>query len=372
MKQSRDEFFLKKCLALARKGCGLVSPNPMVGAVISKGNRMIGWGWHRGYGLPHAEVEALAMAGPKAKGATLYVNLEPCCHYGKTPPCTDAIIKAGIRKVVFSTIDPNPFVNGKSIRILESQGVSVRYGILEKESNELNETYFTYINKKRPFISLKWAMSVDGKIANEKGESKWITSDEARQYNRRLRFEYDAILTGINTIIRDDPLLDFCLPAYAAKKEITSRKRYYKIILDSNLRMPLSSRVLNTSAKLIIFTKKGIRSGMYPDNVELIGIDEIEEGLLDIRQVISHLYGIGVGKLLVEGGTKVLTSFWRFNLFDRIYAFIGARILGGTAVYPPLEGNIIPLDSGEFLCIKEVVRFSTDLLLVLKNVLGNN
>lgn len=366
MKQSRDEFFMRKCLMLARKGCGLVSPNPMVGAVVVKGSRMIGWGWHRAFGLPHAEIEALNMAGTKAKDATLYVNLEPCCHFGKTPPCTDAIIKAGIKKVVFSTIDPNPSVSGKSVSILEKNGISVRYGILEKDSYHLNEAYFVSLSKKRPFISLKWAMSIDGKIANEKGESKWITSDEARQYNRRLRFKYDAVLVGVNTVVRDDPLLDYSFPLYAAKKEISNRKKYYKVILDSNFRVPSASRIFsNTSARLIIFTKRGISADRYFDNMEFIEIDEIEKGLLDIRQAVDYLYKIGIGKLFVEGGTRILTSFYNLNLFDSIYVFIGAKILGGTAVYPPIKGVINSLDSRESLHIKEVVNFPTDILLIL-------
>lgn len=366
MKQLRDEFFMRKCLMLARKGCGLVSPNPMVGAVVVKGSRTVGWGWHRTFGLPHAEIEALNMAGKKAKDATLYVNLEPCCHFGKTPPCTDAIIKAGIKKVVFSTIDPNPSVSGKSVSILEKNGISVRYGILEKDSYQLNEAYFVSLSKKRPFISLKWAMSIDGKIANEKGESKWITSDEARQYNRKLRFEYDAVLVGVNTVLMDDPLLAYSLPLYAAKKEIAKRKKYYKVILDSNFRVPFSSKIFsNTSAKLIIFTKKGISSDRYPDNMELIEIDEIEKDFLDIRQVVDCLYRIGVGKLFVEGGTRILTSFYNLNLFDNIYVFIGARILGGPAVYPPLQGIINSLGLRESLHINKVVNFPADILLIL-------
>jgi len=373
MKASRDEFFLGKCLSLAKKGCGLVSPNPMVGAVIVKGSHIVGYGWHRVFGFPHAEVEALNMAGERAKGATLYVNLEPCCHYGKTPPCVDAIIKSGIKKVIFSTIDPNPFVNGKSVSILENKGINVGYGILEKESRDLNEAYFTYINKKRPFISLKWAMSIDGKIANEKGESKWITSDEARQYNRKLRFEYDAILTGVNTIIKDNPYLDYQSPSYFAKKEIINRKKYYKVVLDSSLRIPrLSNVFLNTSAKLVLFVKKGISVNENSDNIEIVELDEVEQGMLDVRQAVNYLYNLGVGKLFIEGGTKVLTSFYRLNLFDTIYAFIGSRILGGSAVYPPIEGKPVPLDSQKSLDIKEVVKFSTDLLLLLKNVHRNN
>ncbi len=374
MKESKDEIFLKKCFSLAKNGCGLVSPNPMVGAIVVKGNHIIGSGWHKAYGLAHAEIEALNMAGKKAKGATLYINLEPCCHYGKTPPCTDAIMKAGIKKVVFSTIDPNPLVNGRSVAILENNGISVRYGLLEKQASTLNEAYFTYIKNKRPFISLKWAMSIDGKIANEKGQSQWITSDEARRYNKKIRFEYDAILTGINTILKDNSLFNYSVPGYAVKKQLLNHKRYYKILLDSYLRVPPSSNFFSPPTRLIIFTKKGInlKNRQYGNNVDIVEVNETQPGLLDITEVIRYLYNIGVGKLFVEGGTKILTSFYNLTLFDKIYMFMGTKIIGGDAVYPPVKGHLIPLDSPSFLSIKNVIRFSNDILIVLKNVLGNN
>ncbi|HOK79478.1 MAG TPA: bifunctional diaminohydroxyphosphoribosylaminopyrimidine deaminase/5-amino-6-(5-phosphoribosylamino)uracil reductase RibD [bacterium] len=367
MKPSRDEIFLKKCLSLANNGLGLVSPNPMVGAVVVKGNHVVGQGWHRAYGLAHAEVEALKMAGSKAKNATLYVNLEPCCHYGKTPPCTDAIIKAGIKKVVFCTIDPNPFVNGKSVGMLRNHGIEVRHGLLERQAIDLNKAYFTYMKKKRPFIALKWAMSIDGKIADASGNSKWITCDDARAFNRNLRFEYDAIMTGVETIIKDNPELNYSVP-YGGRKSLLKNKRYSKIILDTSLRCPRDAKIfLETSKKVIVFTGRGTRSLQteYPENVEFVEVDKNSAGFLDIQQVIQNLYERGIGKLFVEGGTKVLTSFYDCELFDKIYVFIGSKIIGGDAVYPPLKGKTIPLGMSG-LELKEIIRFSNDILIVLE------
>ncbi len=373
MKQSRDEFFLNKCLILAKNGSGLVSPNPMVGALVVKGNHVVGQGWHKAFGLPHAEVEAIKVAGIKSKKANLYVNLEPCCHYGKTPPCTDLIIKSGIRKVVFCTIDPNPAVNGKSVEILRNNGIEVRYGLLEVEARKLNESYFTFFEKKRPFITLKWAMSIDGKIADVYGRSKWITSEYARSFSKKLRFEYDAILIGIGTVLKDNPSLDFCIPS-GIRKTIAEKKRFFKIILDSDLRIPENSKVfLNKCAKVLVFTAGDIMDNKtFPENVRLIKVQKGEDGLLDIKEIIRYLYSEGIGKIFVEGGTKILTSFYKSGFFDSIYAFVGGKIIGGASVYPPIEGKIISPETESGLLLEEVVRFNNDVLLRFKNVFRDN
>lgn len=373
MRQSRDQFFLNKCLKLARNGSGLVSPNPMVGSVVVKGNHIVGYGWHNAFGLPHAESEAIKMAGLKANGATLYVNLEPCCHYGKTPPCTELIISSGIKKVVFCTVDTNPVVNGKSIEILKNRGIEVRYGILESEARKLNEAYFTYVEKKRPFITLKWAMSIDGKIADESGNSKWITSEDARNFLKKLRFEYDAILVGYRTIEKDDPFLDFFVPT-GMKKSLVEKKRFFKIILDTHLKTSSEKNIFsNQDCKVIIFTaqNKSATRKNYPENVEVIEVERNKEGL-DIVQVIKHLYSIGIGKLFVEGGKKVLTTFYNHNLFDNIYIFVGGKIIGGKAVYTPLEGKITQLEKEGCLSLENVIKFKNDVLLIFKNVFRDN
>lgn len=376
MKQSRDEFFLNKCLVFARKGSGLVSPNPMVGAVVVRGNHIVGYGWHHAFGLPHAEVEAIQMAGVKAKGATLYVNLEPCCHYGKTPPCTDLIIKKGIKKVVFCTIDPNPSVAGRGIDILKQNGIEVRYGLLETEAKNLNESYFTYTKLRRPYITLKWAMSIDGKIADTHGKSKWITSEDARMFQKKLRFEYDAILVGSQTILKDNPLLDFFVPN-EIKKSLITRKRFFKIILDSNLKISPDARVFsNVSNKVIVFKAREENSQnrkTFSENVQIVEINrECENGLLKIEEILRFLYSAGIGKIFVEGGTRVLTSFYDRGLFDSIFVFIGGKIIGGPAVYPPLEGKLLSLNEESGLLLEETKKFKKDILMIFKNVHRNN
>ncbi|MCM8765116.1 MAG: bifunctional diaminohydroxyphosphoribosylaminopyrimidine deaminase/5-amino-6-(5-phosphoribosylamino)uracil reductase RibD [Candidatus Omnitrophica bacterium] len=373
MKQTRDRVFLEKCLALAKNGSGLVSPNPMVGAIVVKGNHIVGYGWHRAFGLAHAEVEAIKMAGAKARDATLYVNLEPCCHYGKTPPCTDLIISSGIKKVVFSTIDPNPVVNGKSVDILKNKGVEVRYGLVESEARRLNASYFTFMEKKRPFISLKWAMSVDGKIADPCGMSKWITSCQAREFQSQLRFEYDAILVGSGTVLKDNPLLDFCVPR-RIKKHLAKRKKFYKIILDSSLKISPNAMVFsNASAGVIIFIAEGVeKRKKFPENTEIIEVQRQSDGLLDVQSIIKHLYSRGIGRLFVQGGTKILTTFYNYGLFDNIYVFVGSKIIGGPSVYPPLEGKIVPMETQSGIQLEEVIKFKNDVLLVFRNVRRNN
>ncbi|MCM8758922.1 MAG: bifunctional diaminohydroxyphosphoribosylaminopyrimidine deaminase/5-amino-6-(5-phosphoribosylamino)uracil reductase RibD [Candidatus Omnitrophica bacterium] len=375
MNHSRDEFFLKKCLFLAKKGLGLVSPNPMVGAIVVKGNHVVGHGWHHAYGLPHAEVEAIKMAGIKAKDATLYVNLEPCCHYGKTPPCTDLIIKTGIKKVVFCTIDPNPFVAGKSVDILKQNGIEVRYGLLEDDAKKLNEAYFIHTELKRPYITLKWAMSIDGKIADKDGKSKWITSQDTRAFLKKLRFEYDAILVGSKTVLKDDPLLDFCIP-HGLKKRLIDKKRFFKIILDSNLSVSPDAKVFsNKLHKVIIFRAKENFEDkkQFPENVKIVEVDrECENGLLNVKDILKFLYSEGIGKIFVEGGTRVLTTFYNFGLYDSIFVFIGGKIIGGPAVYPPLEGRLLPLDKESGLVLEETKRFENDILMIFKNVYRNN
>ena len=231
----KEEDFMRSALSLAKKGLGTTSPNPMVGALVVKGQRVLGEGYHRKAGEPHAEVIALERAGDGARGATLVVTLEPCCHTEKrTPPCVDAVIKAGIKKVVVAMFDPNPQVNGKGIEALRKAGIDVKVGLLSEEARRLNEVFVTFQEKKRPFFVMKSALSLDGKIATKIGESKWISNEESRAYANRLRSVMDAVLVGINTVILDNPLL---LP------KVAKPKRYpVRVVLDSKLRIPLSCR----------------------------------------------------------------------------------------------------------------------------------
>ncbi|MBC7189335.1 bifunctional diaminohydroxyphosphoribosylaminopyrimidine deaminase/5-amino-6-(5-phosphoribosylamino)uracil reductase RibD, partial [Candidatus Aerophobetes bacterium] len=244
----QKEDYMRLALSLARKGEGKVSPNPMVGAVLIKNGKIVGKGYHRYFGGPHAEVEAIEDAGKKAKGSSLFVTLEPCCHFGKTPPCTDAIIKSGIKEVFVATIDPNPLNEGKGIRVLKKAGIKVEVGICEKEARELNRWFFKFIKENIPYVIVKSAASLDGKIATFRGDSKWITSEKARRWGKNLRFYADAILVGINTVIKDDPQL---LPP--KKKE-----RFFRLILDTHLNIPLKAKVLENQdiSPTLVFTGK--------------------------------------------------------------------------------------------------------------------
>lgn len=327
--------FLKRCFQLAEKGKGLVSPNPLVGAVIAKGSRIISEGYHRAFKLPHAEIEALNKAKDKAKGCTLYVNLEPCCHWGKTPPCTDSIIKAGIKEVIACMIDPNPLVNGNGFKILQENGIKVRYGFLEEEAEEFNRFYITNVKKKRPYVILKWAQTIDGKIATYTGSSKWITDEETREYLRRKRFEVDGILVGINTVLIDNPSLDYIEPEFQAKKDILERKRYYKIILDPYGKTPIESKIWeNEKAKVLIVFDEKIEDEKIEKYKNRVNFDymkiKFENGKFDLKNMLEKLLiEKNIGIIMVEGGKFTLTQFFENKLFDEIWAFIGNKILGG-------------------------------------------
>ncbi|MCM8760278.1 MAG: bifunctional diaminohydroxyphosphoribosylaminopyrimidine deaminase/5-amino-6-(5-phosphoribosylamino)uracil reductase RibD [Candidatus Omnitrophica bacterium] len=336
--------FIKETLKLAEKGKGLVSPNPMVGAVIVKGSQVVGKGWHKAFGMPHAEIEALKEAGDRAKGATLYVNLEPCCHYGKTPPCTKAIIEAGIKEVICSMEDPNPLVKGKGIEELEENGIAVRTGILKEEAEVLNRPYITYITKKRPYIILKWAQTIDGKIATGTGSSKWITGEDTRDFVKKLRFEVDGIVVGINTLMKDNPFLDYVAPSYQTKKEILDRKRYWKIVIDPYLKMPAEGKIWeNQNSKILLVasekaSKEKIRYFISERGCDMVNVPE-EEGRLDIKLLTDVLFKREIGIIMIEGGSFTLTSFWEEKLADEVMVFTANKILGGDSSLSPIGGK---------------------------------
>lgn len=290
-----DEFFLKQTFKLAKKGLSWTNPNPLVGAVIVKNGRIIGKGFHHKAGLPHAEIEALNSAVENPKGATLYVNLEPCNYLGKTPPCVNTIIKSQIKKVVCCNLDPNPKVHGQGKIILEKAGIAVSVGILENEARELNEAFFTFHEKKRPFVAIKFATSLDGKMATETGDSKWITNEKARKYARSLRSQYQAVLVGINTVLKDNPHLGV---------RMKSKKDPIRVVLTSGLTIPPDAQIMRDQNFLIVNTKK-------------------VEGLLSIlreKEIIS---------ILVEGGGETLGSFVDSRIIDKVYAFHAPIIIGG-------------------------------------------
>jgi diaminohydroxyphosphoribosylaminopyrimidine deaminase/5-amino-6-(5-phosphoribosylamino)uracil reductase len=363
-----QEEYMKVAINLAKKGRGKTSPNPLVGAVVVKNDRIIGKGYHKKYGEPHAEVNALKACKDKAKDATLYVNLEPCCHYGKkTPPCTDTIKKSGIRKVVCATLDPNPQVNGKGIETLRDAGIEVDLGILEEEAKKLNKVYWKFITTGLPFVILKIAQTLDGKIATKLGDSKWITQEDSRRFVHSLRSRVDAVLVGANTVRRDDPELTI----HNAKGENPIR-----IILDSSGKISENSRVIkkNNNGKTIIATTNQKTEekfhcwgrGLTPVPSSGIQIWKIKKGKddkIDLVQLLKKAGENQISSLLVEGGSKVFTSFLKEKLVDKIYYFLSPKILGkGLDSFGDL--GIKKISDSITLRDCEIKRFKNDFLII--------
>lgn len=360
MARLTDEKYMQRALELALQAEGETSPNPMVGCVIvDDEGSIVGEGYHHKAGQPHAEVNALAEAKQLAQGATAYVTLEPCAHYGRTGPCCVALARAGVKKVVAACTDPNPKVAGQGLEYLRLQGIEVQSGVCEKEALRLNERFFTWITKKRPFITLKYAMTLDGKIATASGDSKWITGEEARTMAHRLRKQHDAVLVGIGTVLADDP-------------ELTTRmvkgKNPVRVVLDSNLRISLMATVLNPVAETIIFTSleadavKAEALAALP-NVEVVRLPLVA-GSLPVAQVVAKLAERGLTSLLVEGGSAVLGAFYDAGLADRVYAFIAPKLIGGTKALPPIGGAGSELvEAGWQLEEVEVQQLGRDIML---------
>ncbi|MCX5794280.1 MAG: bifunctional diaminohydroxyphosphoribosylaminopyrimidine deaminase/5-amino-6-(5-phosphoribosylamino)uracil reductase RibD [Elusimicrobia bacterium] len=328
---------LIRALRLAVRGQGLVSPNPMVGAVLVKAGRVIGEGWHRCFGGDHAEVDALKRAKASPRGGTLYVNLEPCSHFGKTPPCVDALISSGIKKVVAAMPDPNPLVSGKGFRRLRQAGIEVEVGLMRKESLELNLAYLTWLKKARPLIALKAGQSLDGKISSRAGRSKWITGPEARAYGRRLRFMFDAILAGINTVLSDDPSLDYRPPLLP--RALLARKRHLKIILDSRARLPLSARLWRGPSQVVVAVAKAApESRLRALRLKGARVLVCGEQRVDVKKLMALLRP-ELGSVLVEGGAAVHGSFVDAGLVDLFYLFQSPLILGGEKARTSIAGR---------------------------------
>src|SRR5450830_661347 len=332
------EKYLKRALSMAAKGKGLVSPNPLVGAVLVKNSRIIGEGYHRYFGGDHAEIDALKNSTESPKGSTLYINLEPCCHFGKTPPCTEALIKNRIKKVVAAMADPNLAVSGKGFEQLRKAGIEITIGILENESREINQPYLTRIKERRPFIALKIAQSLDGKIASYTGQSKWITGEKARTFGRRLRFEYDAILVGINTILSDNPSLNY--QRTGITQTLLARKRYLKVILDSEARLPLQAKIWEEASRVVVAVTKKAPAGRLRF-LEKKGAQIIVAGnqKVDLKKLLDFLYNQEVGSILVEGGAATNCSFVDAGLVDLVYLFQAPLIIGGEGAKTSIAGK---------------------------------
>ena len=303
------------------KGWGRTSPNPMVGALVVKNGKVMAEGWHAACGADHAEAMALKKAGAKAKGAVLYVTLEPCSHYGRTPPCVDVIIRAGIRKVYIGVSDPNPLMNGKSVQILRKAGISVEIGFLQQELTRMNEAFNQWISERMPFVTAKTAQTLDGKIATLSGESKWITSRTSRDLARRLRFGFDAIAVGVNTVLKDDPVLN-SVPA----------KRLKKIIFDSDLKTPAHAKLFKGTRRedvLILTTDKASahRIKLLGRKAEVIVVPG-KGGRVDLRRALKILAQREITAMLIEGGAALVGDALKENVVDKMMVYVAPRIMG--------------------------------------------
>lgn len=322
--------YMRLALNLAKKGTP--APNPYVGAVIVKNRRIIGKGYHKRAGTAHAEIQALkSVKNPgDAKGATIYVNIEPCNHYGKTPPCVEGIIKSGIKKVVFAMKDPNPNVKGNGEKELIKHRIKIEKGILENKAKKLNEVFIKYVTTKIPFVVLKTAMSMDGKIATKNWDSKWITGKKAREYAHCLRSKYDAILVGINTVLKDNPRLT---------ARIKNKKNPLRIVLDSRLRIPLTAHVLKDKNILIATSKQHNKIKKKKLEKKGISIFVLGEKKINIKKLLKKLGKINVSSILVEGGSKVQGSFIDQRLVDKVIFFYAPKIIGGKNAKPAIGGK---------------------------------
>lgn len=358
---SYDEKYMRLAMQLAGNAIGRTSPNPLVGAVIVKDNRVVGCGWHRKAGTPHAEVHALNQAGELAQGADVYVTLEPCAHYGKTPPCSKALVEAKVKNVYGGLLDVNPKVAGKGFKILENAGIHVEYGFLQDELRKQNEVFFKWIEHKKPFIVLKAAMTLDGKIATATGQSKWITNETSRAYGYKLRDIYDGIMVGINTVIEDNPMLT---------ARVDGGKNPIRIVVDSSLKIDINANVVqDKSAKTIIATTDKANKDkilkLQAQDVDVIVVDKDENDKVDIEKLLDILGQQNICSILVEGGATLSGSFVAKKLVDKVYFFIAPKIVGGKEAKTPVAGTGI-LNLQEALALKDIQieKLEEDILII--------
>ncbi|MDR1615970.1 MAG: bifunctional diaminohydroxyphosphoribosylaminopyrimidine deaminase/5-amino-6-(5-phosphoribosylamino)uracil reductase RibD [Syntrophomonadaceae bacterium] len=336
MQNHEDELYMSYAVELAKKAWGRTSPNPIVGAVIVKDGRVVGRGFHEKAGSAHAEVNALKEAGEQARGAQVYITLEPCCHYGRTPPCTEALIKAGVRKAVIAMLDPNPLVAGKGKVKLEEAGVTVQVGVLEKEARSMNEFYLKFIERGTPFVTLKTAMTLDGKIASYTGDSRWISGEKSRRYVHHLRNIYDGVMVGIGTVLADDPSLNTRLGEQKQRDPA-------RVIVDASLRLPVESKIAQSSKlqpTYIICAEGQSQKRMH--DLEQLGIKIIEcrgdESNLSLTTALAELAKQGIISILLEGGAALNASMLEQRLVDKVHWFIAPKIMGGKGAFSPVAG----------------------------------
>ncbi len=320
-----DETFMGLACRLAARGRGHTRPNPMVGAVLVRQGRVFGTGYHRRPGAPHAEVIAIEGAKEDTRGATLYVNLEPCSHHGRTPPCVDRILSAGIRRVVVGTRDTNPLVSGRGIAALRRKGVLVTCGVLEEKCRRLNEAFFKYMETNKPFVTLKAALSLDGKIASSSGRSQWISCAASRKKVHRLRSRVDAILVGIGTVLKDDPRL--------TARGVRGGRNPCRVVMDSRLQIPASARVLRAEAETLLATTdkapKGKIKEMERRGIQVEVFRPDRSGRVPLGRLLRRLAGRGIQHLLLEGGSGIYTTALKAKEVDKLLLFVAPLLLGG-------------------------------------------
>ncbi len=354
-----DQEYMKRALALAERGCGWTSPNPMVGAVIVRDGRILAEGWHARYGELHAERAALANAEEAVRGATMYVTLEPCCHHGKQPPCTDAIIDSGITRVVVGSADPNPLVAGKGVAILRAAGIEVVENVLREECDALNEVFLHYIREKQPFVVMKAAMTLDGKIATYTGASRWVTGEAARAHGHSLRHRYRAIMVGSGTVLADDPLLT-C--------RIENGRDPLRIVCDSRLRTPLTAQVVCTAQetptliatcvtdgeRIAPYEKAGCRVWSLPER----------DGRVDLVALMQRLGSENIDSVLIEGGGTLAWAALEAGIVQKVYSYIAPKLFGGRDAKTPVEGEGVALpEECAQLAVKNISCLGEDILI---------
>ncbi len=359
MIKKTDEYYMGLALKLALRAKGKTSPNPLVGALVVKAGKIIGKGFHAKAGLAHAEIVALDEAARMAKGATLYVTLEPCAHTGRTPPCVNRIIQSGIKEVVIGMIDPNPLNNGKGVLLLKQSNIKVKLGFLGDELKKINESFIKYIATGIPFVTVKVAQSLDGRIATYTGDSKWITSDKSRVFAHKIRKDYDAIMVGVNTVLRDNPRLN----ANSGQKQLV------KVIIDSNLSTPENANIFSGQSKVIIVTLAS-RPGQETENRKNLAakaiILEVKEkgGQINLRDALKKLARLGLANIIVEGGGTLIGSLFDERLVDKILFFISPKIIGGKdAVSSVMGKGVKHLDQAIKLRQAKIRHFAEDMLI---------
>jgi len=347
-----DRQFMQRALQLARQGEGLVEPNPMVGSVIVRNGTVLGEGFHTKFGGPHAEIEAIRSAGSATVGATCYVTLEPCSHHGKTPPCTDAVLAAGFKRLVVAMRDPHPSVNGRGLQVLRGSGLEITEGVLEAEARHLNAPYLTRLEKSRPWIIAKWAMTLDGRLASRTGSSQWISCDASRELVHRLRSRMDAIMIGSQTALRDNPLLTVRLP------NVT--RQLLRIVFDSQAQTPLSGQLVRTMKEAPVLIVVGSEAPQQRvAELERAGCEILHVSAPTYRErllfLFENLVRRGVTNLLIEGGAGLFGGLFDLQLIDEVHTFIAPKLIGGDAAVGVVGGvGLIDMPSGATIDAPEI------------------